>query len=167
MDCFARPVDGGAGRDPSGRQHRSATVRNPRTWFTAGLTAVAQRPSVEEYLSTTYRPDCDYVDGELVARKVGERDRGDMQRQILLYLCTHFRRIAESVLPQQRVQVKAGRFRVPDICVLRADSPDEQVVRTAPALFIERDVGPTLKSPLRVPSRPSVADADDFHPRPL
>jgi hypothetical protein len=30
--------------------------------------------SVDEYLSTTYRPDCDYVDGRVVERNVGELD---------------------------------------------------------------------------------------------
>ncbi len=28
--------------------------------------------SVDEYLRTSYRPDCDYVDGILVERNVGE-----------------------------------------------------------------------------------------------
>ena len=27
---------------------------------------------VEEYLRTTYRPDCDYVDGEVLERNVGD-----------------------------------------------------------------------------------------------
>jgi hypothetical protein len=29
--------------------------------------------SVEEYLQTAYDPDCDYVDGEVIDRNVGER----------------------------------------------------------------------------------------------
>ena len=32
---------------------------------------------VEEYLRTTYRPDCDYVDGEVLERNVGEKDHSD------------------------------------------------------------------------------------------
>ncbi len=34
---------------------------------------------VEHYLNTTYRPDVDYVDGELEERNVGEVDHGDLQ----------------------------------------------------------------------------------------
>ena len=34
--------------------------------------------SVEEYLSTSYHPDCDYVDGELEERNVGEYSHGKM-----------------------------------------------------------------------------------------
>ena len=30
--------------------------------------------SVREYLSTSYRPDCDYIDGVVLERNVGEKD---------------------------------------------------------------------------------------------
>ena len=42
--------------------------------------------SVEEYLHTVYRPDCDYVDGELVDRNVGEKSHAKAQRKIMLLL---------------------------------------------------------------------------------
>ena len=32
--------------------------------------------SLEEYLSTVYEPDCEYLDGELVKRNMGESVRG-------------------------------------------------------------------------------------------
>jgi Uma2 family endonuclease len=99
--------------------------------------AVAPAISVEQYLNTPYRPDCDYVDGEVLERNLGERDHSDMQRRILLYLCTHYPAIADRVLPEQRVQVSATRFRIPDICVLHSDAAEEQIVLSAPALCIE------------------------------
>ena len=34
---------------------------------------------VEEYLKTTYRPDCDYIDGEVLERNVGEFKHGRLQ----------------------------------------------------------------------------------------
>jgi hypothetical protein len=34
---------------------------------------------VSEYLDTGYRPDCEYVDGELLERNVGEWDHGRLQ----------------------------------------------------------------------------------------
>lgn len=43
------------------------------------MAAVKQLVSVEEYLNTVYRPDCDYVDGELVDRNVGEKDHAKLQ----------------------------------------------------------------------------------------
>ena len=41
------------------------------------------------------------------------------------------------MFPALRVQVTATRFRVPDVCVLVEDAPDEQVVTTPPMLCIE------------------------------
>ncbi len=44
--------------------------------------------SVREYLSTSFRPDCDYVDGEVVERNVGEYDHARLQdggHRILLH----------------------------------------------------------------------------------
>jgi len=35
--------------------------------------------SVSEYLETSYRPDVDYVDGELLERNVGELDHSRLQ----------------------------------------------------------------------------------------
>jgi hypothetical protein len=42
--------------------------------------------SVEEYLHTDYEPDCDYVDGELIERSVGEKDHGKVQQEVIFSL---------------------------------------------------------------------------------
>jgi Uma2 family endonuclease len=41
------------------------------------------------------------------------------------------------LLPEQRVQVQATRFRVPDVCLLVEDAPREKIVTTPPLLCIE------------------------------
>ena len=38
--------------------------------------------SVEEYLSTLYRPDCDLVDGALIERNVGQKDHSKLQGEV-------------------------------------------------------------------------------------
>ena len=35
--------------------------------------------SVEEYLNTSYSPDCDYVDGEVLERNWGEWNHSELQ----------------------------------------------------------------------------------------
>ena len=42
--------------------------------------------SVEEYLRTSYRPDCDYVDVEVLERNVGETDHSWLQTMLSAYL---------------------------------------------------------------------------------
>ncbi len=89
---------------------------------------------VSEYLATAYRPDCDYVDGQVQERNLGELDHSDLQRQLILLLA-NAKEIR--VNPELRVQVGANRFRVPDLCVMLADAPRDQVVRFPPLLCIE------------------------------
>jgi Uma2 family endonuclease len=99
--------------------------------------AVGTMVSVEEYLHTNYRPDCDYVDGEVQERNLGEFDHGSMQREILVYLTSRYPHLRRRLIPEQRVQVKASRFRIPDVCILAENAPREQVVTTPPVLCIE------------------------------
>jgi Uma2 family endonuclease len=92
---------------------------------------------VEEYLRTTYRPDCDYVDGEVLRRNMGERDHSKLQREFILYLGTRAKQWGIHVFPEQRVQVSARRFRIPDVCVVVGREPQEQIFRQPPFICIE------------------------------
>ena len=92
--------------------------------------------SVEEYLKTSYRPDCDYIDGEVRERNTGERDHSFAQGALTAYFFSRQKEWGTSVFPEQRVQVKAQRFRIPDLCVVLG-YPDEQVFRKPPFLCIE------------------------------
>ena len=47
--------------------------------------------SLEEYLKTVYRPDCDFVDGEIEERKVGERDHNRIQLLVASWFLNHER----------------------------------------------------------------------------
>jgi Uma2 family endonuclease len=93
--------------------------------------------SVEEYLRTSYSPDRDYVDGEVLERNLGGLDHSSTQREVLFYLQTRYPNLRKRLLSEQRVQVRADRFRVPDICLLAEGAPREQIVRTPPYLCIE------------------------------
>jgi hypothetical protein len=65
-----------------------------------------------EYLSSSYRPDREYVDGELVERNVGEFDHANLQGLLIAYLSSRKSEWGIVVLPEQRVQVKPTRFRI-------------------------------------------------------
>ena len=61
--------------------------------------------SLEEYLSTTYDPDCEYVDGELLERNIGESEHAGLQGIILGLLYSRRREWGIHVFPELRVQV--------------------------------------------------------------
>jgi Uma2 family endonuclease len=92
---------------------------------------------VSEYLSQTYRPDCDYIEGELQERNLGELGHSAVQG--ILWGIFHANRAAWNVMPypELRVQVATDRYRVPDITVLRRSDPKDPIIRTPPLLCIE------------------------------
>jgi Uma2 family endonuclease len=99
--------------------------------------ALTSRPfiSVEEYLASSYRPDCDYVDGHIEERNLGERPHSRLQGRLYVALLGQVPPGAE-VLLEMRVQVRPSRYRVPDLCVA-VDGSDEPILTNPPSLCIE------------------------------
>jgi len=93
--------------------------------------------SVDEYLRTAYSPDCDYVDGEVLERNVGEKDHSRVQRQLIRYFCAKEQEWNAFCFPEQRVQVAPRRFRIPDVCLVLGKEPDEQIFRDPPFVCVE------------------------------
>ena len=72
--------------------------------------------SVDEYLSTSYDPDVEYVDGVLVERNAGDWLHSLIQRNIVVSLTRKFPRIF--AMPELRSKTAETRYRLPDVCVL-------------------------------------------------
>ena len=90
--------------------------------------------SVEEYQSTSYDPDCDYVDGALEDRNVGKKSHAKAQTKLVRVLGIRYPSLF--VVVAQRIRVSATRYRVPDVCALLTE-PDEEVFTEPPFLCIE------------------------------
>jgi len=93
--------------------------------------------SIEEYLSSSYEPDCDYVDGVLEERNLGEYDHSNLQAALVTYLRNRARAWKVRVVVEQRIRVSATRVRVPDVCVILRDREIEQVPSKPPLVCIE------------------------------
>jgi Uma2 family endonuclease len=94
--------------------------------------------SVEEYLNTSYRPDCEYIEGRVQERNLGEEDHSNLQMNLGGFLFGRRNQLGIRIYPKQRVQVKRDRFRVPDLCVLIGKGrPSEKIFTHAPFLCIE------------------------------
>jgi Uma2 family endonuclease len=92
--------------------------------------------SVEEYLSTVYRPDCDYVDGEVLERNMEEVDHSRLQCELIGCFYLRRRQWNITILPEVRVQVRPMRFRIPDIAIVLGET-DEQILTNPPFLCVE------------------------------
>jgi Uma2 family endonuclease len=91
---------------------------------------------VEEYLRTSYEPDMEYVNGQLVERHVGEYIHSWLQGLIYGVLAARgqgrFRVFAEL-----RVQVSdEPRFRIPDVCA-KALPHEKRPILLKPDLVVE------------------------------
>ena len=92
--------------------------------------------SVEEYLRTSYPDgDCEYVDGEIVERNVGEIDHASLQSRVAVYLLTHYPQFWAAVAV--RVQVQSSRIRVPDVTLVAGPRPAGRIVTAPPHLVVE------------------------------
>ena len=92
--------------------------------------------SLEEYLSTTCDPDCEYVDGELLERNMGESEHSGLQGIVFALLLSQRRERGIHVFPELRVQVSPTRYRVPDITVTLSKGRG-RIFREPPFLCVE------------------------------
>jgi Uma2 family endonuclease len=97
--------------------------------------------SPREYLASVYEPDAELVDGVIEERPMGEKDHGKWQLAIQLWFAQHRVAWAIEVYPEVRVQTSATNYRVPDVLVLDAGAPDEQII-THPPLAVFEILGP-------------------------
>jgi Uma2 family endonuclease len=99
--------------------------------------ATATLVSVEEYLTSIWHPDRDYVDGELIERNMGELSHGRLQALMSAWLIRREARWRMKAVVEVRLQIGSSRFRIPDLMVLSIEAPREKIVRTPPMLCIE------------------------------
>jgi Uma2 family endonuclease len=93
--------------------------------------------SVEEYLSTVYEHDCEYVDGVIEERDLGEFEHAFLQGILAQLFNNHRADWGVICLPEQRVQTQSDHFRVPDLTILRAGLPRERILTRPPLLVVE------------------------------
>ncbi len=93
--------------------------------------------SIEEYLSTSYRPDADYVNGELQERHSGQFDHARLQWLLSVFFGSHEKVWHIKGATDVRMRIASSIIRVCDVVLLHEDAPHEQVIQTCPLLCVE------------------------------
>ena len=93
--------------------------------------------SVREYLRTSYSPDCEYVDGRIEERNLGEKEHSILQTFFAFLFRLHRVEWGVEVFAELRTHVAARRFRIPDVLVTRAEVKFEGVLDSPPLIAIE------------------------------
>jgi len=99
--------------------------------------SLTRRLNVDEYLKSSFRPDCDFIDGRVEERNFGEYDHSTIQTFLANWFGRHDLNWGIRTRVEQRVQVSETRFRISDVCVTSRAFPVEQIIRRAPLICIE------------------------------
>jgi Uma2 family endonuclease len=98
--------------------------------------ATALHIPLSEYLGNSYRPDREYVDGEIRERNVGKWEHARLLALMAGWFGTHEKQWGITGSTEQRVRVSESRVRVPDVVVLTAGAQPD-VLTDPPLLVIE------------------------------
>ena len=98
--------------------------------------ATSTRLSLSEYMKTSYRPDREFVDGELRERKVGKWEHARLQALLASWFQSQEKSWSVKVATEQRVQVSPTRVRIPDV-MLVSRGPQPEVAVDPPVLVVE------------------------------
>jgi Uma2 family endonuclease len=93
--------------------------------------------SEAEYLRTSYRPDCDYVDGVVLERNLCQFDQARLQILVLMALQGRAPEWGVLVLPELRLKIRPRKYRIPDVMVLPAGVKHPPVIEQPPLLCVE------------------------------
>jgi Uma2 family endonuclease len=99
--------------------------------------STATRVSLEEYPATSYRPDREFLDEEVLRRHVGEFMRGALQSRFGFVFTLNTTAWSIKASTEQRLRLATNRFRIPDVCVFEANQIIAAVPATPPLLCIE------------------------------
>jgi Uma2 family endonuclease len=99
--------------------------------------AIATQMTVEEYLRTSFDPDCEFVDGEVLDRNVGEQGHSEIQWRLMAWIRARAKEWNVYCLQGWRFHLADRNYRVPDVVVVAGPRPDEPVLKTRPLLCVE------------------------------
>jgi Uma2 family endonuclease len=93
---------------------------------------------VGEYLHTSFDgPDCEYLDGEVIERNLGELPHGDVQFTLARLVWQLGRHLAVRVVTEARIRISPTRYRIPDVSVWLDGDIGAGVPTKPPFLAIE------------------------------
>ncbi len=93
--------------------------------------------TLDEYMHSSFSPDCDFVDGRSEERNVGIFNHSALVTALMVAMHGKRNDWNAEVLPTLRMKVSPTPVRVPDLRLISRDAPDEQVLTHPPLIVIE------------------------------
>jgi Uma2 family endonuclease len=98
---------------------------------------VAALISLDEYLRTSYHPDCDFIEGEVLERNVGKRKHGYAQARVAAWFIQRQQTLRLEAITELRMRVGPNRIRIPDAVFCEMPLPEEEIFTSPPYLCVE------------------------------
>jgi Uma2 family endonuclease len=92
--------------------------------------------AIGEYLKATYRPDREYIDGEIRERRVGKWEHARLQALLAIWFGGHEEAWGVQVATEWRIRVSQTRIRIPDLVAVGRE-PQAAVLTSPPVLVVE------------------------------
>jgi Uma2 family endonuclease len=93
---------------------------------------------VDEYLSTAYHPDMEFVDGVLVERSMPTMFHAVLQGVLFLYFHALEKQYRFKALLELRTKiVERARYRIPDLLLAATPMPKSRIMEATPLVVIE------------------------------
>jgi hypothetical protein len=90
---------------------RGTAMATSSSTILSSLSPAAKRLSLEEYLRTSYRPDCEFVDGEIEEKNLGELEHSILQAALSAWFFNHRTEWRIVVMSEQRTRASGNRVR--------------------------------------------------------
>ena len=100
--------------------------------------ATKTQMDVEEYLHTSFDgADCEYLEGEIVERNMGQKQHARIQQWLAYLLQLISDQAGIEAFTELRVKIKERRYRIPDVAAWRRSDELEEIPTIPPFLAIE------------------------------
>jgi len=103
----------------------------------ATQTVSKSQVSVEDYLSMVFEHDCEYIDGVIRERALGDFEHCFLQGLLCSIFFNHRSDWRVVSLPEQHIRITPTRYLIPDVTLLKAGLPREPKLTKPPMLVIE------------------------------
>jgi Uma2 family endonuclease len=103
-------------------------------------TSTVVHMTFEEYLATDFKPDREWINGELRERNVGKWEHARVQALLTIWLGQNEKPWGVLCGTEARTLVAAGRVRIPDLVLVKA--VQQSAVLTAPPVLVVEVLSP-------------------------
>ena len=98
--------------------------------------ATAVQIPIAEYLDTSYHPDREYIDGEILERHMGSWEHSRIQAYLAWWFIQNEAAWGVQGATEWRTRVSGTRVRIPDLVLVPA-GPQDSVLATPAVLIVE------------------------------